>query len=121
MASRCVNPSLDFDGFCPIFTCDSHGGGDSADSNICRGLSQDHRSLNRYCNVAKVAAVERNLEGNGDLLCEGAGLGVASDEDLTDGHATAAAALVYGSGRAVRLVPVGMDGGDFTILPEPAW
>ena len=71
--------------------------------------------------LGRLATVSVLGRGGGWGVLPGAGLGVASDEDLTDGHATAAAALVYGSGRAVRLVPVGMDGGDFTILPEPAW
>ena len=51
------------------FYLDSHGEGDSAYSIICRSLSQDRRSLNRYCKEAKVAAIKRNLKGNGDLLC----------------------------------------------------
>ena len=62
-------PNLNFDGFCPISTFGSHGGDDSADSVICRSLSQDCRSLNGCCKEAKVAAVERDLEGDRDLLC----------------------------------------------------
>lgn len=49
--------------------------------------------------------------------------GVVGDEEHSDGHAAAAAALVEGRGDAVRNVPAAMNGnGDtFNLLPEPSW
>lgn len=49
--------------------------------------------------------------------------GVVGDEEHTDGHAAAAAALVEGRDDAVRNVPAATNGkGDtFNLLPEPSW